>query len=145
MLVPTDFSPSARAALERAAALARALSGKITLVNVVDTSGLMVGGIESYIDVIGIANGLRAAATREMEALAKEIDPEGTLIEGREVLDGRPARALLDFAAAKKPDLIVMGTHGRTGLARLMMGSVAERVVREAPCDVLVVHTKPPG
>jgi nucleotide-binding universal stress UspA family protein len=59
------------------------------------------------------------------------------------VTEGRPAASIVEHARAEKADTIVVGTHGRTGLSRLVIGSVAERVVRLAPCDVLVVHAGP--
>jgi nucleotide-binding universal stress UspA family protein len=74
----------------------------------------------------------------ESEAIAKYAD-SGIIIETR-VLEGYPSSALLDVAKNTSSDLIVMGSHGRTGLKRLWLGSVAESVVQEAPIPILIVR-----
>lgn len=140
IVVPTDLSEGARAALERALPLARAMGATIVLVNVVDTSALVVGGIETYLDIASIARSMRADAEKEVARLAEERDPGRKTITEAVVVEGRPATAIVDLATERKASMIVIGTHGRTGIARLMLGSVAERVAREARCDVLVVH-----
>ena len=140
IVVPVDFSECSVRALRRALEVAKALDRKILLLHVVDTSGLVVGGLESYIDVAAVATQIRADAEAELAKLRADVDPDRRLISQVEIFDGRPVQAIVDCAKAHNADLIAIGTHGRTGLPRLFMGSVAERVVRSAPCDVLVVH-----
>jgi universal stress protein A len=79
-----------------------------------------------------------AAAREALERVAKTENLEHLTVH-REVREGTPFYEIIRFAKEKDIDLIVMGTHGRTGLERLLMGSVAEKVMRESPCSVLVV------
>ena len=81
------------------------------------------------------------SAARELEDFMAHL-PASPRVSGRLQSGGRPAQTILATAAVGDFDLIVMGTHGRTGLTRLLMGSVAERVVREAPCPVLTVSER---
>jgi universal stress protein A len=142
ILVPIDFSECSRAALDRAVELSRVLGAELVLLHVVDSSGLFVGGIESYVDVAAIARQMQEDARKELAAIAATAAANGRPGTRIEVYEGRPAQAIVDCAKEQGVDLIVMGTHGRSGLSRVFLGSVAERVVRTAPCDVLVVHAK---
>jgi nucleotide-binding universal stress UspA family protein len=140
VFVPVDFSQGSRVALERALELGRALGADVRVVHIVDTSALLVTGVDAYIDIHGLANQLREGAKRELAALVDAVDPARERIRGVDVIEGRPVQAIVDVARERHARMIVMGTHGRTGIQRLVLGSVAERVVRLAPCDVLVVH-----
>jgi nucleotide-binding universal stress UspA family protein len=82
---------------------------------------------------------LEADIQRSMEALLARVTAAGLTGESI-VLYGVPFQEVVETAKARQVDLIVMGTHGRTGLMHVLLGSVAERVVRLAPCSVLVVH-----
>jgi universal stress protein A len=145
IVVPVDFSDCSRAALDRAIEIGRALDAEITLVHVVDVSGLFLGGVESYIDASAIARRICDDAQKELKNLAVAADPDEKIVKRVEVYEGRPVQAIIDCARDEKADLIVIGTHGRTGIPRLFLGSVAERVVRLAPCDVLAVHGGKPS
>ena len=84
------------------------------------------------------------AARTQLAATKKDLAAHGFVVE-TEVVTGQPARAIVEYAAAGHFDLIVMATHGRTGLSHALMGSVAERVVQKAPCAVLTVREMAPG
>jgi nucleotide-binding universal stress UspA family protein len=137
ILVPTDFSdPSARA-LDMALDIV-APGGRLLLVHVVDDVPLTYG----YVGVASTPAELKARvdaeAKRELEAFGPAEPPAGAAV-GRRVLHGTPWMAIVEEARTTGADLIVMGTHGRTGLKHVLIGSVAERVVRKAGCPVLVV------
>ncbi len=134
ILVPTDFSESSERALQSALDLAQTFGARITLVHVWS------------IPTIGYAEALswpvlemQAAARKALdEVLAKTAKTyaktDAVLCEGLEW------KEILDVAAERKCDLVVMGTHGRRGLARVVLGSVAEKVVRLSPVPVLTVR-----
>jgi len=132
VLFPTDFSASAEAGLEYATSLARDSGGKLLIVHV-EEPPLAVAAGEMY---YGIPQPNTEALARLLEAV-KPTDP-AVPCEHR-LLAGDPAGTVVDFAKRENVDVIVMGTHGRRGLSRLLMGSVAEAVVRRAECPVLTV------
>lgn len=138
ILVPTDFSEPADEALDYAIHLARTLGATVSLAHVFTDPYEQTAYSEQYVP---IAQEIRAevlTAIRQRLAMrASRID--GTLVNS-EILTGPTAKAIVDCAQAQKADLIVMGTHGRHGMAHLLLGSVAERVVRTAPCPVLTVR-----
>jgi nucleotide-binding universal stress UspA family protein len=140
ILVPTDFSEPADAAVTYALDLAATLGASVTLVHVFDdpfANGVYTG---EYMPVpADMRAGIIADLRRKLaEAVARrghsEINPE--------VLFGSTARTIVDGAAERNVDLIVMGTHGRGGMAHLLLGSVAERVVRTASCPVLTIRSQ---
>ena len=140
ILVPTDFSPQATAALEAATDLTRRFESKLTLLHVYGAPGLIMP--EGFV-ASGPAElrSLLDAIDKSLKALRVSAEAPGRTVE-TQALQGTPAHDICEFARAHGHDLIVMGTHGRTGLSRFLLGSVAERVVREAPCPVLVVRPK---
>jgi nucleotide-binding universal stress UspA family protein len=91
-----------------------------------------------------LLNDLIRAAETQMAEHKKQLAAHGFLIETL-VITGRPASAIVEEASAGRFDLIVMGTHGRTGLTHALLGSVAERVVQKAPCPVLTVRDAVPA
>ncbi len=130
ILVPTDFSHSGDAALELATMLARDTGAQIEIVHV-EESPLAYGGGEMYY-------GIPEPNAGELRNMLLKIVPADPSIGYRHhLLMGDPADALTRFAADEGIDMIVMGTHGRSGLMRILMGSVAEAVVRRATCPVL--------
>jgi nucleotide-binding universal stress UspA family protein len=140
ILVPTDFSPPSDRALEHAQALARKSGASIHLLHVledlVDTASF---GTEVFVPDSPEVRAARLQAARERLAARTAVgagDPRVTT----EVVVGAGARTIVRYAAEQHFDLIVMGTHGRTGLAHLLMGSVAEGVVRTANCPVFSTH-----
>jgi universal stress protein A len=137
ILVPTDFSPHARAGFEHALELANALSARVVLLH---SYGVLVSTAPSQMWVVppDLVERLQDGARTELEPLVKRAAQAGVPCESR--MSGSPAvEAILEAAAALPAQLIVMGTQGNTGLKHLLLGSVAERVVRLAPCPVTTV------
>lgn len=139
ILVPTDFSATADAALDYAFVLAERFGATLHLLHVLDDPFVMDGmAAEAYVTEAPV---LRTAMLHDaQERLAhRAARNDGTHID-TEVLFGHGARTIAQYAAERNMDLIVMGTHGRTGVAHLLIGSVAERLVSTAPCPVLTVR-----
>jgi nucleotide-binding universal stress UspA family protein len=141
ILVPTDFSPTADAALEYAFVLAERFGASLQLLHVLDDPFVVDGmAADAY---IAEAPALRTAVLDDArERLRHRAAPREVLGQpiDTEVLFGHGARTIAEYAAERGVDLIVMGTHGRSGFAHLLLGSVAERLVRTAPCPVLTVR-----
>jgi nucleotide-binding universal stress UspA family protein len=140
ILCPADFSPFARRALDHAAVLARWYEAQLTVLHV---SPLMptLFGMEPAVNAATLAPFDREALGRELLKFVGETvnaTPRPQLL----VRSGPAAATILEYAAESKTDLIVLGTHGRTGFERFMLGSATEKVVRKATCPVLTV---PPG
>jgi nucleotide-binding universal stress UspA family protein len=132
ILVPTDFSPNSEVALGLATSLARDSGGEIVLAHVETIPLTAAGGEYLY--------AIPEPPTEElMEKLQHVSLPDSQVPVERRLLAGDPADAIVRIAESEHVDLIVMGTHGRRGISRLLMGSVAESVVRAAPCPVLTV------
>jgi nucleotide-binding universal stress UspA family protein len=133
ILFPTDFSPASDAVLRHATALARGNNATLLIVHV-EEPPLAYGSGELFYGVSDFST----------ESLQKMLDsvvpPDPTVPVVRRLVMGDPAAEIPRVAKEENVDLIVMGTHGRTGLLRLLMGSVAELVVRRAPCAVLTVR-----
>jgi nucleotide-binding universal stress UspA family protein len=137
IVVATDFSEGSDAAMERAFGLAKALGATIDLVHVLDTA------------ILAAPTSLGAMPLVEPQVLMDQIDEalskrvaeaqKGGLVCQSNSLDGYPAREIVRHAEKTNADLIVLGTHGRTGVAHVIMGSVAQRVVQRSSCPVLVI------
>ena len=135
ILVPVDFSTGAEQALQLATSLARDHQGELVLLHV-EEPPMVYGGGDMY---YGIAEPNR----EDLLTMLKEVAiDDSRMIVQRHVVVGLPATAIVEFAANNAIDYIVMPTHGRTGFRRLLMGSVAEEVVRKAPCPVVTVSPK---
>jgi nucleotide-binding universal stress UspA family protein len=137
-LVPIDFSTYAEQALDYAIRLARTLKARLTVLHVmqpVPMAGVDMGVAlpETYL------RELEEAVQRDMEEALARVTAAGLTAE-RVVLYGVPFQEIVETAKARQVDLIVMGTHGHTGLMYVLLGSVAEKVIRLAPCSVLVVR-----
>ena len=141
ILVPTDFSPPSDAALEYARILAGKFGATLRILHVVDdpssASDFVSDGFSP--STAEIQGALTAHARKRLEHLMTSVDRLRFHAYVDAVI-GKPAAAIIDYAGATGTSLIVMGTHGRTGMAHLLMGSVAEQVVRTAPCPVLTVR-----
>ena len=130
IIFPTDFSHCGDAALKMATSLARD-SGATLLIVHVEEPPVAYGGGEMYY-------GVPDPGSEDLQQMLKEVVPTDPQVAcEHRLLTGDPAVAIARLAEEEHADLIVMGTHGRTGLTRLLMGSVAEAVVRRAPCPVL--------
>ncbi len=141
ILFATDFSPGAASAAETAAQLAKQLQAGVHVITVVDTWPLLDAyGDASYREE-RIAD-IRGQAREKLTALAAKHFaglPEVNL----EVRDGYTSKEIIQAAQESGSGLIVLGTHGRTGLAHLLIGSIAEKVVRSSPIPVLTVRGNP--
>ena len=140
ILVATDFSAPSDAALTYARALARIFGATVHVLHVVDDLYLRLGG-EAYVATIpDVQKGLEEAAWKRLEELLIDNDPVPLPTKPVVITSSAPALAIVAYAGEAHIDLIVVGTHGRGGVAHLLLGSVAERVVRTGPCPVLTVR-----
>jgi nucleotide-binding universal stress UspA family protein len=133
ILHPTDFSEQSAAAFGLACALARDYNARLILLHVAAPPLVAYG--EGVFPL-----GIEDVRDEAIQKLAR-LEPGAGFRTERRVEEGDAVGGILHVAAETHADLIVLGTHGRTGLARLLMGSVAEQVVRKAPCPVMTVKT----
>jgi nucleotide-binding universal stress UspA family protein len=142
ILHPTDFSPASRGAFARALAEARAGGGELVIVHVLSTMMPFVGdeyvSPQTYADVLETA---RIHGQKQLDKLVAKARAAGARVRGL-LLEGTAADTIVRTARSRRADVIVMGTHGRTGLTRMLMGSVAGRVIGTAPCPVMTVKGK---
>jgi nucleotide-binding universal stress UspA family protein len=137
ILVPTDGSDAATVAVEHAITLAETTDAAVHVVYVVDLTSVSGGfGTPELLDA------LEETGQRAVDDAIDRAEDAGVRSVEASVLSGTPARATLDYAEERDIDLIVMGTHGRTGLDRYLLGSVTEKIVRVA--DVPVLSVSPP-
>jgi nucleotide-binding universal stress UspA family protein len=142
ILAPTDFSEASEPALREAIDLAERFAAKVTLVHAFGlpvypvTEGVVLPSPETVTELVTRVDG-------QLAELRQRLQRAGVEIETRSV-QGPPARAIVDLARDERFDLIVVGTHGRTGLVRFALGSVAEHVVRAATVPVLTVRAQLP-
>ena len=139
---PSDFSSASNAALRKAIQMAKASRGQLLIAHVISPVVPVAG--EGYIspkvyDEIATSN--RVWARKKLETLLAQIKRAGVRASGT-ILEGVAHEQIVRFARSKGVDLIVMGTHGRSGLAKLFLGSVAGRVVGAARCPVLTVRSR---
>lgn len=132
ILVPTDFSTNSKDAFSLALALARDYCARIVVAHVVEPASVMgADGVLAYFPAIDCQS--------LHHRLVECYPPAGGVPVEHIVAEGKPADEVVRLAADGKADVIVIGTHGRTGLTRLLMGSVAEQVLRKASCPVVTV------
>lgn len=136
ILVPTDFTIFSDQAVDYAAMVATRFDAKILLVHVIEP---LTYSVTDTIQVVDHFVALKTIAEPILDNLQKKLLKKGLQAETI-ILKGNPYLEIVEKASKAGVDLIIMGTHGRTGLKHLLMGSVAERVVRLAPCPVLVVR-----
>ncbi len=138
IVVPFDFSDSARRALDTARSISKS-AGPAHLVLVhayfvpAELETLAQRAHEPILELVS------AQASEDLEKVLVDLQNEGISAEFY-AQHGSPDRIIVELASEKSADLIVMGTHGRTGLAHVLLGSVAERVLRTAPCPVITVR-----
>jgi nucleotide-binding universal stress UspA family protein len=143
ILHPSDFSRASGAAFKKAIEMAKAGRAELMVVHVVSPVVPMAAG-EGYVSpkmYEEIAASTRAWAQKQLDKLLAKAKQAGVRAKGF-VLDGSAHEQIVRFARSKHADLLVLGTHGRSGLAKLFLGSVAGRVVAAAPCPVLTVRGK---
>jgi nucleotide-binding universal stress UspA family protein len=141
LLHPSDFSRASGAAFKKAIEMAKAGRAELMVVHVVSPVLPMAAG-DGYVSpkmYEEITASTRAWAQKQLDKLLAKAKQAGVRAKGF-VLEGSAHEQIARFARSKHADLLVMGTHGRSGLAKLFLGSVAGRVVAAAPCPVLTVR-----
>jgi nucleotide-binding universal stress UspA family protein len=150
ILVPLDGSPEAAAALPHAEALAARFGATLTLLRVVSPAAVLpvvapatppLMHPAGVVDATPLLEADRREAERDLEATAQALAARGLAVSPERV-EGEPAEAILRRARELPADVIVMTTHGRGGLGRLLFGGVADSVLRSAPCPVLMVRVR---
>lgn len=140
ILVPVDFAPHSEEAVRQAVDIAQHYSAQITLVYVYEPADYALP--EGY--VLYTPEQISLMTTEfeaRLRATRREVEALGVSRVDTRLLNGAAAAEIVAFAEEQAVDLIVMGTHGRTGLKHMLMGSVAERVLRTAPCPVLTTKS----
>ena len=139
ILLATDLSPASEGATRQAIELARDLGAKLLIVSVIDPAshGAAGGRIERM----------------DQRRRARETAAQAVVLRGRQaevpvsflIWEGEPGAAIVDAAVSEQVDMVIVGSHGRGPVGRLLIGSVSEHVVRNAPCPVLVVRARAQG
>jgi nucleotide-binding universal stress UspA family protein len=144
ILVPTDFSKHSNEAVNTAADLSRRYEAAVTLAYVFEpvTYALPEGHVMQSPPQL---EEMRSVFEQRLVKATAEAEAAGALRPEWKLLTGPVANEITDYAQQGQFDLIVMGTHGRTGLRHLVLGSVAEKVMRSAPCAVLTVRVREPA
>ena len=140
VLVPTDGSEYTETAIEAAVEFAKKINGKITALYVLDQT--MIANMPMDTAVRNVYDSLAAEGKEAVDSVRVKAEAAGVPVD-ISVKEGSPVKVILDESS--KYDLIIMGTLGRTGMSKLLMGSVAERVVRASSCPVLVVRANTAG
>jgi nucleotide-binding universal stress UspA family protein len=142
ILVPVDGSETSNKALVAALELARESGGRVRLVHALDELAYLTGA-EYSVDLLKAARGYAVKVVDDALAMAQSagVPAETRLVE---VLGGRLGELVAEEARTWQADLVTVGTHGRRGVSRVLLGSGAEQVIRMAPVPVLVVRTNEP-
>ena len=140
ILCPTDFSENSEHAMKYALTLAMLSQAELELFHVVEpiTYPQSTELFEPVLDEVELTMKMGVAFQKQLEDQVAALKEEYSKIEGK-LVTGNTFLEIIQVARDDNVDMIVMGTHGRTGLAHVLIGSVAEKVVREAPCPVLTV------
>lgn len=144
ILCPVDFSEHSKAALAHAEEVARKFGAELTLLHVVEPILYPVAYGLPPVSPVDYEQAARDSADKALAGLAGEVGGRGLRAHAR-VEAGAASQRICELARADGFDLIVLATHGYTGLKHVLLGSTAERVVRSAPCAVLVVKSAPPA
>jgi nucleotide-binding universal stress UspA family protein len=142
IICPVDFSEGSESALDYAAGLARMLGNDLELVHVFQVPAVALPDGAFVASPTYLAN-LTSRAQQELETSRARVADDGLHVT-TVLLQGMPASSIVDHADPERASMIVMGTHGKTGLRRLLLGSVAEQVVRSSRVPVLTVRNPPP-
>jgi nucleotide-binding universal stress UspA family protein len=140
ILHPTDFSAASRPAFRKALELARRDGAQLLVAHVLPTLPLLPDAYVAASTYDAMLRGQRDTASKELTRLVSRAKAGGVRATGVLLDFGVPAERITRLARARGADLIVMGTHGRTGLTRALLGSVATRVISTAPCPVMTVR-----
>jgi nucleotide-binding universal stress UspA family protein len=139
ILLPTDYSDFAAAAAQYACAFAEMFQAELHLLHVLETHVIATPDLAMGMAFPSYVEESRAAAARKLEDVLDSTWKAQHEVH-RTLAEGSPLVAIIRYAREHNIDLIVLGTHGRTGLSHVLLGSVAENVVRKAPCPVLTVR-----
>jgi nucleotide-binding universal stress UspA family protein len=140
ILVPVDFSPPSDAALEYARNVAARYGASLHLLHVAEDPYRAFYSAEVFVpEIEGLRDEILTDTSRRLNERLRPSDVT-EFHATAEAIIGTPAMSIVEYAAGHDIDLIVMGTHGRGGMSHLLMGSVAERVVRTATCPVMTVR-----
>ena len=139
ILAPVDFSDYSKRAVDMAIFLAKTFGAKLSLLHVIEPPPYPIEGYAGSSIAASLLDDLERKATEDLTQLLPDGQSAGVEV-AYQVVIGSPSRQIIETAEAAQIDLIVMATAGRTGFSRLVMGSVAERVVRTAPCPVLTMR-----
>lgn len=138
ILVPVDESGRARSAFDYA--LEEYPEASITALHVIDPRDFRTyGGVEGWVDIEQIGEQQRAHAQRLVENARERAADHGITVT-TEVVTGKASRAIVEYARENDIDHVVIGSHGRSGVSRVLLGSVAEKVVRRSPVPVTVIR-----
>jgi nucleotide-binding universal stress UspA family protein len=141
ILVPVDFSRHSAVAVQYASDLSRHYGASLTLVHIYQPFAYIL--LETYLPYTAEQLGIISSEfQKQLDVAQADARAAGAVSVETRVLQGEAPLEIVSFAEQHAQDLIVMGTHGRTGLNRVLLGSVAEKVVRSAPCPVLTVRTE---
>ena len=138
ILCPIDFSDASHNAVRYAHEFAKGMGAHLVLLNVVEPRPMAVDMSLSYVP---LEEDLEKAAREDLEEIIRSEREKGVEVQA-EVQIGTPSEIILDRAEELDVNLVILGSHGKTGLSRLLMGSVAESVVRKAKCPVLIVKAE---
>ena len=141
ILAPTDFSEYSKQAVASALELAKTFGAKLTILHVIELPAYPVETYAPPSVTVTFLDDLERQASQVLAQIVPEAESAGVEV-ARLVTIGSPYRKIIDMAEAEQVDLIVMATAGRTGFSRLVMGSIAERVVRTASCPVLTLRPR---
>jgi nucleotide-binding universal stress UspA family protein len=140
ILHPSDFSPASGPAFRRALELAKANRSQLLVVHVLPVLPMIPDAYIAATTYDELQRGRQLSAQKHLDRLVRKAKRAGVPASGILLDVGVPAERITRLARARHADVIVMGTHGRTGLTRALMGSVAARVVATAACPVLTVR-----
>jgi nucleotide-binding universal stress UspA family protein len=141
ILAPTDFSDYSKKAVASALELAKKFGARLTILHVVEPPPYPIEGFVPSSVSASFLEDLERQATQDLARVVPEAEASGVEVR-RVVIVGTPYRQIIDTAEAEQVDLIVMATAGRTGFSHLVLGSIAERVVRTATCPVLTIRPR---
>jgi nucleotide-binding universal stress UspA family protein len=137
---PTDFSPASRPAFRKALELAKGSRAQLTVVHVLPVLPIAPDGYIAPRTYNDLLRGQREGAQKQLDRLVSQARAAGVRTLGILLDLGVASERIARVAKSRRADVIVMGTHGRTGIRRALMGSVAARVLTLASCPVLTVH-----
>jgi len=139
ILFPTDFSEGSAQALQYAVDMSKRYGAKLYVIHVIYDIAKATGWYVPHVSMDEMYKDIQEGAKKELERFGVEELARVKNVE-RRVITGVPHEEIINFVSANKIDLVIMGTHGRKGIDKILFGSTAAQVVRHAPCPVLTVR-----